>query len=115
MEVATPIAFEVVAEGREHPIRAVRHELRDRFRREGFLERIIPDMERALNAGEPGEQMPEELAGVRLEVAAPEDAPWYQAGGAEAPPPRWRVPEKPHPGSRPSGDDPSDKGDGLPF
>lgn len=94
MDVAVPVAFEVVAEGREHPVRAVRHELRDRFRREGWLERIIPDMEKVLGAGEPGEEPPEELAGVRLEEAAPEDAPWYRAGGVASPPPRWRVPEK---------------------
>ena len=115
MEIATPIAFEVVAEGGEHPIRTVRHELRDRFRREGFLERIIPDMERVLNAGEPDEAPPEELAGVRLEVAAPEDAPWYQPGGVEAPPPRWHAPESSRSDRRPPDDDSPSKGDGLPF
>lgn len=105
MEIATPIAFQVVAENRDHPIRAVRHELRNRFRHDRLLERIIPDMEKVLGAGEPDDTLPEELAGARLEEAAPEDAPWYQPEAMEPPPKRWRIPEKPRPSDRPPLDD----------
>lgn len=105
MEVAAPVAFQVVAEGDAHPIRTVRHRLRDHFRHEQVLEHIIPDIEKVLNAGEPDEQPPEELAGVRMEEAAPEEAPWYQPGGVQAPSKRWRIPEKPLPVDRPPSDD----------
>jgi len=111
MEIATPVAFKVVAENRDRPIRAVRHELRDRFRREGLLEGIIPDIEKVLKAGEPDARLPEELAGARLDEAAPEDAAWYQDGDIDVPPKHWRVPEKRYPESHPT----VDKGDGLPF
>jgi len=95
MDLAVPVAFEVVAKDLEHPIRKVRHTLRDRFRRDQILERIIPDMEKILNAGEPDGELPEELAGARLDAAAPEDAPWYRPDGVVAPPQSWTAPDKP--------------------
>jgi CRISPR-associated protein Cas1 len=111
MEIAAPLAFQMVAEQREQPIRAVRHELRDRFRSERMLERIIPDIEKVLTAGEPEGRPPDELAGARLEEAAPEDAPWYQTDGVEAPPRRWKIPDSASPDSEPPITDAAD----LPF
>lgn len=111
MESAVPIAFQVVAEDREHPIRAVRHELRDRFRSDGILEHIIPDMEKVLMAGEPDEQLPEVLGGARLDEAAPGDAPWYQPGGQKPAPKKWHPPTKPRNDDRP----PADEINYLPF
>ncbi len=48
-EVSIPVAFEMAAQGEEHLERAVRVRLRDMFREVRLLERIIPDIEKALD------------------------------------------------------------------
>jgi len=111
MDLATPVAFQIVAEGRDHPIRAVRHELRDRFRQDQVLEHIIPEIEKVLNAGERGGLCPEELAGARPDEAAPGDAPWYHPENVQTPPKRWRIPEKSQNDDRPATSDDAN----LPF
>lgn len=124
MDIAVPTAFQVVADETEHPIRAVRHDLRDRFRRDGLLEGIIPQIEKILNAGEYDARPPDELAGVRLEPSQPGEAPWYDPAAVAAPPPRWTPPAASGDSvsSAPEPDPPAPRterapvpGDGLPF
>lgn len=78
MELAAPTAFRIVAEGAKDVEMKVRHALRDAFRRVKLLERLIPGIETLLDAGEGLHGAPPELAGCRLEVPRPEDAPWQQ-------------------------------------
>ncbi len=79
MEIAAPVAFQTVAD-LEMPVEsAVRHRLREAFRRCSLLERLIPGIESLLDAGECGGEIPEELAGCKPELAGPEDAPWQRA------------------------------------
>jgi CRISPR-associated protein Cas1 len=123
MDVAAPVAFQIVAERAEYPVRTVRHELRDRFRREGTLERIIPDIERVLAAGEHDARPPDEIAGVRIVPSEPGEAPWYAPDGIAEPPPRWKPktppPASPHGDAAPARSLPTTRspvpGDGLPF
>ncbi len=81
MELAVEVAFQVVATGgaKDAATRA-RHEMREKFRRTGLLESIIPTIESLLDAATPGIEPPEELGGARLESSTPEDAPWYAGG-----------------------------------
>lgn len=51
-ETAVPIAFAVAAKGLQEPEREVRIQSRDIFRKTRLLERIIPDIEAILGAGE---------------------------------------------------------------
>lgn len=51
-DVAVPIAFRVVAEGVEHLEMRVRRACRDRFHEQRLLQRIVPDIERALGGTE---------------------------------------------------------------
>jgi CRISPR-associated protein Cas1 len=44
-----PVAFETVAESEFDPESRVRHRLRDRFYKEQFLQRIVPDLETCLD------------------------------------------------------------------
>lgn len=83
MDLSVPVAFRVTAEAPENCVTRVRHELRDEFRTKGFLESIIPSIESLLNAGVPGIEPPEELAGARIEAAVPEQAPWYGNGASD--------------------------------
>jgi len=77
MDLSVPVAFKVVAAGEENVATRVRHQLRDEFRRTGFMENVIPTIEHVLDAGTPGEAPPDELGGAHPELSAAEDAPWY--------------------------------------
>ncbi|HVZ38488.1 MAG TPA: type I-E CRISPR-associated endonuclease Cas1e [Candidatus Kapabacteria bacterium] len=77
MDLSVPVAFKVVAAGEENAVTRVRHQLRDEFRRSGFMENVIPTIERVLDAGTPGEAPPGELGGAHPELSTVEDAPWY--------------------------------------
>lgn len=58
-ELTVPLAFEMAKANPEHLERAVRYRMRDMFRESRLLERIIPDIRRAL--GEPKEDEPSAL------------------------------------------------------
>ncbi len=77
MDLSVPVAFKVVSEGEEDAATRVRHELRDAFRKTGFLELVIPTIEAILNEGMPGESPPAELGGATESVTQPGDAAWY--------------------------------------
>lgn len=77
MDLSVPLAFRAVADGVFDSATTVRHLLRNEFRQRGLLERIIPQIEALLDAGEGDKAPPEELGGSRAEVTMPEDAPWY--------------------------------------
>jgi CRISPR-associated protein Cas1 len=82
MELSVPVAFQAVANGEGDASSRVRHRLRDAFRSSGLLEKIIPQIEALLKAGEGEEGAPEELGGARTEPTMPEDAPWYGLGAS---------------------------------
>lgn len=84
MDLSVPVAFRVVADGEGSSESRVRHLLRDEFRRTSLLERIIPQIESLLNAGEGEQGAPEELGGATAEATMPEDAPWYGKGASAA-------------------------------
>ena len=48
-DLTIPLAFQVVAESEFDLESRIRHDLRDKFHQEKFLQRIIPDLETALN------------------------------------------------------------------
>jgi CRISPR-associated protein Cas1 len=52
-DTVVPAAFEVAAEEPQHPERAVRHVVRDKFRETQFMKRLIPTIQEVLEAGEP--------------------------------------------------------------
>ncbi len=63
-ETVVPAAFKVAASSPTHPERAVRLACRDIFRQTKLLERIIPDIETILAAGEiPRPEAPEDSVG----------------------------------------------------
>lgn len=78
MDLSVPVAFRAVAESEADVTTRVRHKLRDEFRRTGFMENVIPMIERVLDAGDPEDGPPEELGGAQPEASTPEDAPWYR-------------------------------------
>lgn len=51
-DTVVPVAFKIAADAPAQPERAVRHACRDVFRQSRLLERIIPDIETVLSAGE---------------------------------------------------------------
>lgn len=51
-DTVVPVAFKIAADAPHNPERAVRHACRDIFRQSRLLERIIPDIEEVLAAGE---------------------------------------------------------------
>lgn len=51
-DTVVPVAFKIAADAPPNPERAVRHACRDIFRQSRLLERIIPDIEEVLSAGE---------------------------------------------------------------
>lgn len=51
-ETSVPVAFRTVTEGPQHLERQVRKNSREKFRETKLLERILPDIERLLDAGE---------------------------------------------------------------
>jgi len=117
MELAAPTAFRIVAEGAKDVEMKVRHALRDAFRRVKLLERLIPGIETLLDAGEGLHGAPPELAGCRLEVSRPEDAPWQQGDllpDARAVAREIHGDEPPQPPQRKSAFD-LNADDGLPF
>lgn len=61
-ETVVPVAFKVAATGDKNPERAVRLACRDVFRKTRLLERIIPDIEDILAAGEIARPEPSPLA-----------------------------------------------------
>ncbi len=78
LDIAVPVAFRITAESAENVSTRARHALRDEFRNSGFLERIIPDIESILNAGETEGMPPEKLAGaVSDHDLEPGEMPWY--------------------------------------
>ena len=48
-ELTIPLAFRMVAESEENLESRIRHALRDKFHEEKFLQKIIPDLEKALH------------------------------------------------------------------
>lgn len=48
-DLTIPLAFQVVAESEIELERPIRHALRDKFHGEKFLQKIVPDLETALN------------------------------------------------------------------
>ncbi|MAT39815.1 MAG: subtype I-E CRISPR-associated endonuclease Cas1 [Ectothiorhodospiraceae bacterium] len=77
MDIAVPLAFRLTAEDEHHISAKVRHALRDEFRSTGLLEKLIPQIESVLNAGEEEGTPPPEIAGSRRdEDLEPEDFPW---------------------------------------
>jgi CRISP-associated protein Cas1 len=78
MDVVAPVAFGVVAEGHRDVEMAVRHTLREAFRKCGLLERLIPGIESLLDAGEGTAGAPDDLGGCRPQPSMAEDAPWQR-------------------------------------
>lgn len=57
-ELAVRIAFQVAAERPEHPDREVRKRCREAFFKARLMEKILPDVEEALNVGNDGDGVP---------------------------------------------------------
>lgn len=83
MDICVETAFRIVAEHPDDVATRVRHALRDEFRATSLLDNLIPSIETILNAGNPGEELPEELGGAREEATDAWDFPWQRksAGG----------------------------------